>query len=233
MSTTSDINFEKVLPLLLKDEDYKQGDAFQALLNLGYAEWQKEENNRWGYQDMLDFVEEEYGRGVRFAILVGKANQQIENGGFYQYFDNGYASGDGGCFAQHDPGIPLHKELVSFLEEYDLDKTKIGKEVTRIFSKLHISIDEDDEVEEEYDCDACGGSGFDESTNDTCEECGGKGFFRERGQNANRGEVHNTDYLNALDSEYYKYSSEWVERLDKFFRMWVDSQIRPSVKQAS
>lgn len=88
-------------------------DAWQAVLDIGFEWWQGQpKDSRIGYADMIGHMRKEYGEMSVLLILLGKANQQICNGGVLQYFDNGYASaGARGCMSEKTD-IDLHEELV-------------------------------------------------------------------------------------------------------------------------
>jgi len=60
-------------------------ERMQALMDAAYARWQA--NDRWSrdqFRDQLDAAE-------RFAVSMGNMNYQVENGGWKQWWDNGYA----------------------------------------------------------------------------------------------------------------------------------------------
>ena len=83
-------------------EQQNSGESLlECVLNLGYNAWQENSakyphgclsDESWNYSDMLDFVEEKYGKFARLIIQVGKCHQQIGNGGLSQYWDNDYAT---------------------------------------------------------------------------------------------------------------------------------------------
>lgn len=101
---------DKLLYMEVDDNDFHQ-----ATLNIMYQEWQ---TNYIGYtyKEILDWFEDTYDSFAKFAVLIGKYNQQVCNGGHIQYFDNGYANGDGGCFYKHSSSIPLHNELIKLFK---------------------------------------------------------------------------------------------------------------------
>ena len=94
---------EKMLRLkeaVHNDSDFLNGDVHQAIMNVGYDWWQNTKGA--SMEDMILHVREKYGPVAEFAILFGKFNQQVENGGILQWIDNGYAdvSSKGNCFNQ-------------------------------------------------------------------------------------------------------------------------------------
>ncbi len=131
----------------------KERCPWQRLMDLGYREWQKLENRKWRYRDMVEWIGETYGEVVKLFILLGTANHQICNGGFLQYFDNGYASGEGGCFRRHDEDILLHREMLALFGKYGLHQSEIGSAIYAILAAFRIVLNDDTECEgEDDDC---------------------------------------------------------------------------------
>ncbi len=129
----------------------KERCPWQRLMDLGYREWQKPENRKWRYRDMVERIGETYGEVVKLFVLLGTANHQICNGGFLQYFDNGYASGEGECFHHHDEDILLHKEMLALAVKYGLHHSEIGLEVHAILAAFCIVGDDESETDDEDD----------------------------------------------------------------------------------
>lgn len=93
-------------------------DAHQTLMNINYKWWQEqEEDTDAEYKDMIEYAASEYGFIVAGLILAGKYNQQVCNGGHYQYYDNAFADGVGGCMSEHDFGHPMHCVLIVWMEK--------------------------------------------------------------------------------------------------------------------
>lgn len=62
-------------------------EKFQSLMDAAYARWQTNQG-QWSkevFWDQLDAQE-------RFAVFMGNLNYQVENGGFFQWWDNRYAT---------------------------------------------------------------------------------------------------------------------------------------------
>lgn len=51
---------------------------WQRLTDLGYREWQKPENRKWCYRDMIEWVGENYGEVVKLFILLGAGDMSLE-----------------------------------------------------------------------------------------------------------------------------------------------------------
>ena len=130
---------DKLLCMEVDDNDFHQ-----STLNIMYQEWQ---TNYIGYtyKEILDWFEDTYDSFAKFAVLIGKYNQQVCNGGHIQYFDNGYANGDGGCFYKHSSSIPLHNELIKLFEKTELKEDELSLKVLKILKKFEIE-EEDDEI---------------------------------------------------------------------------------------
>jgi len=183
----------------------------QALLDVGYNEWEK---NDWSYSDMVNWVRENYRDISALAIMLGKYNQQVTNGGHIQYYDNGYASNNGnGCMFDYNGDIYLHNEMIELFEELDMRNLKHGERVFDIITRFNVDID-DEEYSDEL-CSDCGGDGYIEEETQTCACCCGSGY--ESVYNDNYNQVVNISELNKLDYEYYEICDEWMEELERFF----------------
>jgi len=147
---TNAFNLETIREAL---KNSKEPCPWQRLVDLGYGEWQKPENRHWSYGEMVERAGHIYGELVKLLILLGACHHQVCNGGWIQYFDNGYASQE-----RHQRGsddITLHKEMLALFTKYGLHQSRTGNEVYRIFSEFRIVIAD---VEDEEDA---GGSGQD------------------------------------------------------------------------
>lgn len=221
---------------LQTDEDYRLGDTHQAILNIGYNEWQK--HDTWQYGDMVKWMKDTYGELAALAVLIGKYNQQVCNGGHSQYVFNGYADGTGGCFNDHSENIDQHKELVTLFEKDDFKKRfSSGDDVYEVISNFYIEVDTESEYtdrcsecggdgEEIRECPECDGSGLidDEShctrcdgTGDlyvSCSCCGGAGDITY--ENDNKGEITNTAFLDHLDTQWYAISDQFIQEFNEY-----------------
>jgi len=188
-------NLEKIREAL---KGSKEHCPWQRLIDLGYREWQKPENRKWCYRDMAEWAGETYGEVVKLFILLGACNYQIGNGGFVQYYDNGYASGEGGCLRDHDEDILLHKGMLALAVKYGLHQSDIGSHVYAILAEFRIvrSADSDED-----------------------EEDGGCG--------CSSGEIANTDELDALDHRYYAVNEKWVKELKILGAKWLKTGTNP------
>lgn len=179
----------------------------QAILNVAYDDWQKADN--WSYSYMLDNAELKYGELAKLAVLVGKYNQQVCNGGHSQYWDNGYASRYTDGFGSNHEEAELHVALMDLLSKHGLRaSTKHGEAVYSIMDKFLFATNEDGIC---YECNGNGGHDHydDEGEHEyeECFECGGGG-----GDSSGIGDTAH------LDTLYYEINEEWEAELEEFFR---------------
>ena len=188
---------DKLKQEVLKREDQITKDGYhQTILNIMYQHWQKEDVDM-NYKEILEWFSSEYGELAKFAVLIGKYNQQVCNGGHFQYYSNGYCDGISGCFNEHDIDIPLHKELIQLFNQTEL-KDEISLKTFKILEELYIELDDEEYIEEEI---------FDD----------GETYYEEC-ENPDYMEVVNTDMLKRFDNEYYKINDEFVEILEQYFK---------------
>ena len=189
------------------EKDGEEFDYHQTILNIGYKWWQRAENKNMSYLNMIDYMAETYGEIFAGFILVGKYNQQVCNGGHFQYYGNGYADGKGGCFSDRDFDHPLHRRLISWFEKIikeNQDKDYIN-DLNNAFivvkKFMDISIDTEEYIEEEvyYDDD----EDFDDSK-----------VEYEEVENNDYGQMDYT-YANKIDKEYFSVNVRLMEALEK------------------
>ena len=192
-------------------QSLKEKEFHQAILDAGYAAWQSEP--KWGYADMLENAETFYGEAAKLFIMLGKYNQQVCNGGHFQYYDNNYAS-EGKSHRDTDTDISLHKEMINLFKSYRLDVLPLGAEVLKIMEAFHIEKDEEREITES--CGDCGGSG--------CENC-------DRGEvtvdNQEYGNVSNCDDLDKLDTAYYEIYERFMGTVEQHVQEWFAKDANP------
>lgn len=145
---TSAFNLEAIRHAL---KDSKEPCPWQRLMDLGYRKWRRPENRSWCYRDMVEEVGETYGEVVKLFILLGAANYQICNGGFLQYFENGYASGERRGFHHREQNLLLHKEMLALAVKYGLHQSESGAQVYGILAEFRIVLGNDHEEGREDD----------------------------------------------------------------------------------
>lgn len=251
----------KLYQALKNDADFLDGNFHQAILNVGYKEWQSRKED-WNYMDMVEWVEKEYGSLPRLLIQLGKYNQQVENGGHTQYIFNGYASDGKGDLTLADymeeKQLPLHDYMVDLFDKYQLQKLKCGQEVYNIISdmKNNMSINDEEnifdecpdcegigDIENYEECDECGGEG-EIGEDEFCDNCDGNGEIENYESCGNcRGlgeeEVPNPDYgeveyegTRLFDDDYYQFSKQWMEELNQLAKRVIDGQVESLPDQA-
>ena len=179
--------------VLKRVKKYDEYDYHQTIMNIMYEHWQKEDV-KMNYREILEWFELEYGVLARFAVQIGKYNQQVCNGGHFQYYHNGFM----GDTNSEEIDISLHQELVVMLNKSEL-KDDTSLKVFKILQELYIEIDNDCYVEEAVE---------DEDGNIVYEDV----------ENDNYMSIVNTDMLSNFDKEYYKANDEFMEILEKYFK---------------
>jgi len=108
--------------------------AWQAVVDIGYDWWRApSRDGNVHYSDMIKHMYDAYGDIAALLVLLGKADQQICDGGVAQYFENGYATaGRAGCFDEKK-NIDLHWEL---LRRYRKCFLGLGEKAERICQLL-------------------------------------------------------------------------------------------------
>ena len=188
---------------LLDLKDNGEIDFHQTVLNIGYHYWQNCSKNL-DYAHMISYMEENYGELFSGLILAGKLNQQVCNGGFIQYYNNGYADGIGNCNGDRDVNHPLHMVLINFIKEilkvenfFNEEEIKILEEYKTLlikFIKIPIDLDETT-LEREWIEDE-------------------EKYYEEEVENYDYGTM---DYVmaNKLDQEYYNINQKVMDILEK------------------
>ena len=212
--------------LKLKIKEVVENNEFhQAVLDIGYKWWNETLNDpnnteRVMYLGMINHMNETYGWEAAFLILVGKYNYQVNNGGHMQYFDNGYTDGVTGFADDHDPEMPLHKQLIEGLDKLEkLFITKYSYSSDRILTLrtlrdiliqfLNIDIDEDEYIEEEVEYE---------------DDEGYTTYETERNRNDNYGYITDNDLLKELDVSYYKINEQFMDILNTWVMFEVNNK---------
>ncbi len=167
----------------------------QSIMEAGYQWWQSDENGGASYGEMIRQAEETFGTLPVLLILLGKYNQQVENGGHSQYLFNGYAGDFSGSRESSDPDLDLHENMMHLMKKFKLDETVLGQKLISLLQKFVVIDDCDDE---EY---------WDEEAND------GEG---EMVQVDACDLEHNWVVLNgeSMDDIYYKFNEQWMVFLE-------------------
>lgn len=179
----------------------KEADEFyiQEMMNVGYDWWQQQRHQRLGFSDAV----EAQAPHVRVAMVLGKFNQQVNNGGLGQWIDNRYAQDVALQTLVDACNAILAQDRLSVAQTYAtllLECAKVARAV------------EDDDWEKhslqdvETVCPECGGSGVEDEDDEVsfaCNECGGDGWIMgERTVEVDWSEAFGFQ-LDALTTRYY------------------------------
>lgn len=189
--------------------DLQEADGchWQAIMNVGYSKWQDGDFN--GYNEMVCWMMGNYGPLAAMAVLLGKFNQQVCNGGHAQYWDNGYASSDGmGCMHNHKD-MDNHKMLLDLVGKHlDIECKDALIAILRMF----------DVDERNVSCEWCNGTGVEEEEDEDgncieieCDICSGSGESEET-------EIVPSGNLDYMDEQYYKINELVEKQTTKFFK---------------
>ena len=201
-------------------EGYHQG-----IMNIAYAKFKNISMSEWF--DSLSTIE-------KYAVAAGKFNQQVENGGIYQWIDNGYAK-------------VMCGNLINFL--YTLPESETTDVIKVFINKLFdlgieykwgegFSYDS-----ESIDCDECNGSGIIEcdecegtgilETEDgetencpccdgigeiICLNCDGYGTIQNDVEISNMENITNEIDFDNFDEQYYEINEKFLEICEKYFK---------------
>lgn len=186
-----DFDRERVRESLRNDPD----GLHQALLNIAYDEWQKQKG--WSMEDMLQYALE-FGNIVQLAVLLGKYNQQVTNGGHSQYFDNGYSGEHERGRSYYNYDTPISIRMLALLRKYKLDTTDNGMVVAECIGEFINRTHAWEDGDRSY-CD------YDE-------ECD---------------EDDSMPSYDDLDTKYYKVCDAWMSDLERYFRLWMEHNEDP------
>lgn len=202
-------------------------DAHQAIMNVAYdlykkhlaemnkkLEIQGQYPKRWLYSDLCEYTKENLGSLAEFAVLIGKYNQQVENGGHYQYWDNGYGSSTNDIYRD----LYLHMDLLDYFKAFkdeisfmykDEELSEINKtvnEVMTIMQELPETIYWTTKIE--Y-------TGFD---------CNGEPSPYDPEEDSNELSEDSRRRLEYLDNSYYKINSKLMDILNLYFYNYLNQE---------
>lgn len=119
------------------DKNFQSGDVHQSIVDICYEKWQSMDDG--SYADMVSWARMQYGPLAAFMVLAGGYHNQVCNGGHEQYYGNGYADGDGGCFSERDESMPLHKKMLGLFSVLGLLDFDIAKKVFEIAKDMKVN----------------------------------------------------------------------------------------------
>lgn len=239
-------NEKELKDLLLKDEDFANGEVHQGIMNVIHKFW----DQKMSYDDIIYLVSKKFGKLPLLALLLGKYNYQVGNGGHIQYYDNGYASSESRGFGYSKENINIHEEFLNLFKDLEMDEILAnGKKAYDIINSFELDLeDEIDSCPEcngngrincykcdgngVADCEECGGDG--EIDDETCGNCGGDGTI-ECDECDGRGDVEcdecngkgeyetgqripDTNYWEKLDSRWYEIEEDLMSQFEDYLK---------------
>ena len=186
------VNDKLIAELEKRKDEIKKDGYHQTIINIMYEHWQSVNLN---YNEILQWVEDNYAELARFAVQIGKFNQQVNNGGFIQYYNNGYC----GDIDDAESNMELHHKLVNMMKKIQLKNTTVS-EVLKIINSLDIELDLEKYVEEEIYNDDTDTVDYEVIDNDDYMS------------------ITNINMLDKLDDSYYKVTDEFMKILEEYFK---------------
>ena len=192
-------------------------DAHQAIMNVAYDLYKKHlaeiQNKSWTYSGLCQFTREQLGDLAEFAVLTGKYNQQVENGGHSQYWYNEYGSIEG-----QYKDLYLHMNLIDYFTIFkdELSSLFKGDQIAEIDKTVNEALSIMEQLPESiYWVTKTEYAGFDsqgelsdydpeESYNELCEDS-----------------IRRLDYL---DSQYYKINKALMDILNLYFYNYLNQE---------
>jgi hypothetical protein len=177
------------------------------------------------YEDLTSELEAQDER-LTFILLLKNLIYQVNNGGFSQYFHNGYANFDK---RDNHNDLDAHNDLIKLFKKYvpkNDDTTKLLNILERFNENIYEDICEYCGGSGEYceeECDECDGTGYIED--ERCEQCHGRGTVdTECLDCSGTGESDYLTYHGNDDSEFYNVCNEDMEKFFKeLFLNWLDN----------
>jgi len=208
--TSNDIIRNMLRPQRRKDSvineaTEEKNPTFQGLMDKAYKKWQSGELKGVSSEEFINALPENEATAVR----IGNMNYQVENGGWMQWWDNGYGPRDIDYLVNF---FNKHAEYSSFAEMEDL----INK------------VKQESEQPGEEECDHCGGAGgYDEDDDESdtstwydCDNCRGDGTV----------ESDIPQFSDSLDGQYYEINDALVSDVEKFLSGKTDDIEKASIE---
>lgn len=116
----------------IKNHSDSKESMWQGLMSVIYNE--REHANPWSYTDLVNYARLKYSDFTAFCVLLGKYNQQVENGGHNQYYDNGYSGEETRKCKCHV--VELHELMMKYMAQFQFETNEIGSKVFQIMSEF-------------------------------------------------------------------------------------------------
>ena len=184
-------NLTNIIKTKVVGQDKSASQYHQAILDVFFDETIIENINITTYEEIIARARD-INDIYALAILLGKYNQQVLNGGHDQYFFNGYSHS-----YNNELLMDLHDQLLVLVEEC-YPNVEIKDKLLNVLSDFSVDTYHND-------CSVCGGAGM--VAGDICYECGGSGEELEIEY------AVNDSY--ELDKRYSKISAEVLFEFEK------------------
>ena len=221
--------FKPILKEKVKEElahqlnENSMQDVHQAIINVcynSYNDYLKEANKileekgsspiRWYYSNLLEWVRDQLGDLAEFAILVGKYNYQVCNGGHLQYWSNEYSSMNG-----QYKDLYLHINMVEYFETFikDIDSMYPSDKISKIKETLEEArrIMRDFPESIEWIAQICY-AGFNYY---------GDYHYKDPEDGEYELSEHSNRRLDYLDDQYYKINDQLMDILNLYFKNYL------------
>lgn len=170
----------------------------------------------------LEVIQKYFSSQHKAAVQLGNMNYQITNGGFQQWFGNGYLGED-------------LDDLVEYCKRGKAQSIPYFKELTKILLEIKALGDPDNYTDTETvieDCIECQGRGYiitDDEKEMTCKNCNGSGEIEY--ENEINGQEIYCEKLDQFNNVYYDFNEdELFDAFDEFLNRF-DEQVE--VKELS
>lgn len=176
--------------ILSKDNNHDKKDIHQSILNVAHQYWQEECVT---YEETLNYMQSHYF-GSDLFVMLAKYNYQTENGGHYQYYDNGFASSEKNQNPFHGEydNINIHERMLDVIKNHELSQTDIGRQVIEIMNKFSSAFGIVDKSSYWHDADNGNDDGY------ITQEC--------------------DDTWRSLDDKYYKINEAWMAAIEQYLQ---------------
>ena len=141
------------------------------------------------------------------AVVLGNLNYQVENGGFYQWADNGYVL-----------------NLIETCNALIRINTENAKKVLKMLNAIYPHVNFEarsrgcfgeywkvQDYDEEVECE-CWDADEDEYDED-CPDCNGSGYYYETVS-----ESRAPEFLDSFDDEYYSINEQLMDEIELYFK---------------
>lgn len=184
----------------------------QNLMDEVYNKWN---TDQYKHMSRLDVISEHFTPLHKVAVQFGNMNYQVQNGGFSQWYFNGYCEDLG--------------DLIQYAKRGTTQKIKHFDVLLKILIGIRALGEPKDYDSVDYytdTCSFCSGSGYnDDEEESICEYCNGTG--EDEYEEQIDGEIEYCSLLEEFDDKYYAIDEdELLVSFDEFLnRFWEDVDI--------